>query len=234
MLNTLCKRKNMMLFMIAILSIRIISAQSVISPNYALKSHETLEISKVELSDEHTTVYLTIENRIEGGSFCADKIIYMLCPDGRKIFMDKSSGIPTCPDSHIFKTIGEKLDFILYFPALPQGTRWIDLIEDCSSNCFWFYGVTLDNNLNNSVNEAFSQAVLADPEDNLRIFTNLLVRIDNENTGIEGLLYINIITVAIENGDIVNARVWYRRLVSSGAPRVKEYIRYLNNKGIKY
>lgn len=234
MANTLYKKKKTMLILIAIISIRIMSAQSFINPNYALKSHETLEITKFELSDEHTIVFLTIENRIEGGNFCADKNIYILLPTGNRLLLEKSEFIPVCPESHIFNKIGEKLDFTLTFPALPPGTKWIDLIEDCTSDCFWFYGVTLDNDLNNSVNEAFSQAALVAPENKMRIFTNLLVRIDNENTGIKGLLYLNIINAALENEDKVNARVWYKRLISSRVPRVDQYIRYLNDKGIKY
>ena len=37
-------------------------------------------------------------------------------------------------------------------------TKWIDLKEDCSDNCFSFYGVILDNQLNKELDEAFGLA----------------------------------------------------------------------------
>ncbi len=44
----------------------------------------------------------------------------------------------------------------------------------------------------------------------------------------------NIINAAIEAGDKTEASVWYKRLLSSGAPRVNYYVKYLNDRGIKY
>jgi len=210
------------------------SPQSFMYPNHALKSHETLEISKVEVTDRNTIVHLAIENRIEGGTFCADKRIYLVDSGGEKYFMEKSSGIPVCPDSYRFKSIGETLQFTLTFPPLKDGTMWVDLIEDCSDNCFWFYGVTLDSELNKKLDEAFLLASERKPADNIILFKTILDNIDNQNLGIEGLLYINIINAAVENADKVNAIVWYKRLVASNAPRVDLYIKYLNDNGIKY
>jgi len=202
-------------------------------PNAALKSHETLDISKIEISPEKTVVYLIIENRIEGGNFCADRNIFILDPDGNKLKIINSIGIPVCPDSYKFKSIGEKLQFTLEFPPLKSGTKWIDIIEDCSSNCFWFYGVTLDNDLNKRLDEVFLLASKGKAADNIALFEALLESIDNQNAGIEGLLYINIINAAIEDNDKVSAMLWYKRLTSSHAPRLSYYMKYLNDKGIK-
>lgn len=211
-----------------------IFSQTYLQPNYALKSHETLEISKVEVTTRNTIFYLTIENRIEGGTFCADGNIYLINSEGDKYKLKKSSGIPVCPDSYKFKAIGEKLHFSLEFPSLKPGTKWVDIVEDCTSNCFWFYGVTLDNELNKKLDEAFAQASKGKPSDNMVLFKNILDSIDSQNLGIEGLLYINLINAAAEDADNVNAIVWYKRLASSHAPRVSYYIKYLNDKGIKY
>ena len=209
-------------------------AQMISQPNYALKSHETLEISYIEISPASTIIYMTLENRISGGNFCADRNIYMIDPDGERLLLKKTAGIPVCPDIYSFKSIGEKIQFSLEFPELKADTKWFDLIEDCSSNCFWFYGVTLDNDLNKRIDEAFSIASNGKAEDNIAIFEKLLNGIDNQNLGIEGLLYINIINAAVENTDQVNARVWYSRLTNSHAPRVEQYLKYLNDRGIKY
>jgi hypothetical protein len=209
-------------------------SQTFISPNSALKSHETLEIRTVETSPERTIVSFSVENRIAGGQFCADRNIYIIDPSGEKIRLRKASYIPVCPDSYKFRNIGEVLMFTLEFPPLKPGTKWIDIIEDCTSNCFWFYGITLDNELNKKLDEAFLKASKLKPAENLVLFKNILETIDSQNPGIEGLLYVNIINAAVEDADIVNAALWYKRLVSSNAPRVNQYLKYLNDKGIKY
>jgi len=209
-------------------------SQTILTPNSALKSHETLEISKIEITSGNTMIYLTIENRIEGGNFCADRNIYLIDPYGVKLKLLKASGIPECPDNYTFKSIGEKIQFALEFPPLKTGTKWIDLIEECTNNCFWFYGVTLDDDLNKVLDDAFSMASNGEPDDNIILFRTILDSIDNQNLGIEGLLYINIINAAVENADKVNTNVWYKRLASSHAPRVSQYIKYLNDRGIKY
>jgi hypothetical protein len=211
-----------------------IHSQTFEKPNSALKSHETLEIRKIEITPAKTIVSFSVENRIVGGQFCADRNIYILDPAGNKFMLKKSSGIPVCPDTYKFKSIGERLQFSLEFPALKTGTTWIDIIEDCTSNCFWFYGVTLDSNLNKILDEAFVLASKQKAADNIILFKNILDDIESQNLGIEGLLYINIINAAVEDSDNINAAVWYKRLASSHAPRVNQYLKYLNDKGIKY
>ena len=185
------KKVGIIVWLITICSTNIHS-QTVEQPNYALKSHETLEITKVEITPVKTVVSLTIENRIEGGKFCADKNIFIIYPDGTRSNLTSSNGIPVCPETYKFKTIGEKFDFVLTFPPLKQGTEWVDLIEDCTDNCFSFYGVTLDSELNKKIDDAFVLAEKKEPGKALIIFINLAEANDNKNLGIEGLLYINI------------------------------------------
>ena len=209
-------------------------SQTILKPNYGLKSHETLEIKKIECSSESVSVFLSIENRIQGGAFCADKNIYILYPDGEKSRLISSSGIPVCPDSYKFKTIGEKLDFILVFPPLKTGTEWIDLIEDCDENCFSFYGITLDNDLNKKINEGFELAESGETSKALISFIDLIGTIDNKNTGIEGLIYLSVIKLADEAGSKEVAAEWTERMRSSDAPRLQLYLRNLESQGIKY
>ena len=211
-----------------------LAAQSFIQPNYGLKSHETLIINKVESSQKATTIYLTVENRRVGGTFCADRNIYIFNPDGTNIKLISSNGIPVCPDSHKFQMVGEKLDFTLTFPPMKKGVEWIDLVEDCSDNCFHFYGVTLDNELNGKINDAFSKAENDDPLKAMISFIDILESTDTKNIGSEGLLYVNIISLAREAGNYGQAADWYKKLKNSGAPRMQEYIKFLNDQGIKY
>jgi hypothetical protein len=208
--------------------------QTILTPNSALKSHETLEITKVEMSAEKTTIFLTVENRIDNGSFCADKNIFMIYPDGKKVKLTKANGIPVCPELHKFMNIGEKLDFTLIFPPMKSGTEWIDIVEECSANCFWFYGITLNSDLNRRLDEAFATAGKGKPNDNLILFRNMLESLGVGAHGIDGLLYINIINAALEVGDKNEASAWYKKLITSHTPHLVQYLKYLNDRGIKY
>jgi hypothetical protein len=209
-------------------------SQTYIKPNYALKSHETLELTKIDLSAQKTLIFLTVENRITGGYFCADKNIFILYPDGTRSKLTASKGIPVCPDSYKFKTIGEKLNFELTFPPLKPGTKWIDLIEDCSDNCFSFFGVCLNTDLNKRIDEASVLAENEKPAEALIDFIKIAGTIESKNSGIEGLIYINIINLAKETNNIQKASEWYSKLKLSGIPRKDLYIKHLNSQGIIY
>jgi hypothetical protein len=209
-------------------------SQTFVNPNYSLKSHETLDIIKAEVKPEATIFYMSIENRIEGGNFCADKNINIIYPDGKKIRMESSSGIPVCPDTYKFKAVGEKLEFVLTFPPLKAGTKWIDLVEECTENCFSFYGITFNADLNKRINDAFTLAENEEPAKALISFVNIAEEIDKSNLGIEGLIYINIIKLAKETGDDSKAEKWYKKLKLSDTPRLSQYIKYLNQQGITF
>jgi hypothetical protein len=208
-------------------------AQSILMPNYGLKSHETLVISKIEATSASTKFFMTIENKIANGYFCADKNIYLIYPDGSRSKIESSENIPVCPETHKFTTPGEKLSFTLTFPPLKPGTEWIDLVEDCSDNCFSFYGVTLDDDINAKINEAFSLSESGQMQKALECYIKIEEAYDKKNPGIEGFLYLNIITLSRNTGNNAQADEWYRKMKSSGAPRVEKYIQYLNELGEK-
>jgi hypothetical protein len=211
-----------------------INSQTFNHPNIGLKSLETLEITKIDLSTQKTLIFLSVENRIADGYFCADKNIFILYPDGTRSKLTTSKGIPVCPDSYKFKTIGEKLNFELTFPPLKPGTQWIDLIEDCSDNCFSFFGVCLNTNLNKRIDEASVLAENEKPAEALMDFIKIAGTIDSKNSGIEGLIFIDIIKLAKETNNIQKASEWYSKLKLSGIPRNELYIKHLNSQGITY
>lgn len=227
-------KKNGFTLALILSAFSLCQGQIAVNPNSALKSHETLSIIRVEGGPEYTKIYLQVENLRQGGNFCADKNIVIIYPDGTRLRLIKADGIPVCPEIYKFSTIGEKLSFTLTFPPLRNETGWFDLVEDCQENCFWFYGVTINNDLNKRIDELFALAARNTPEQNIRAFRSMLEELDNSNPGIEGLLYINIINAAIEAGDRVEASVWYNRLKSSDAPRREQYLKYLNDKGIRF
>lgn len=53
--------------------------------------------------------------------------------------------IPIAPAKHYFKNINDTLRFTLFFPALPNGTTHIDIVEDIKgdSSDFNFYNVPM-------------------------------------------------------------------------------------------
>lgn len=209
-------------------------SQTIDKPNSALRSHETLEITKVEITTKKTVISLSVENRREGGYFCADKNIFIIYPDGTRSRLVSSKGIPVCPETYKFKTIGEKLDFELTFLPLKQDTRWIDLIEDCADTCFSFYGVCLEKDLNKKIDDASLLAENNEPGKALIDFVKIGDTITSKNSGIQGLIYINIIKLAKETGDLQKAAEWYSKLKLSGIPRCEVYIKHLNSQGILY
>jgi hypothetical protein len=209
-------------------------SQSLLEPNVALKSHETLDIIKIVMTEEKTEIFLKVVNQIKGGNFCADKNIYIVYPEGSRSLLVASNGIPVCPDSYKFKSPGEQLDFVLTFPPLKNGTESINLIEDCQENCFSFYGIILDSDLNKKIDEAFAMAENQEPAKALVSFTEIAEEIGNKNPGAEGLLYLNIVRLYKSTGNSVKAGEWYKKLESSGLPEKALYIKHLNSLGIRY
>jgi hypothetical protein len=213
-------------------NLKVIS-QSIMSPNYGLKSPETLNISKIEITPEGTTVYLTVENRIENGNFCADRNIFIIDPAGNRLKLSKASGIPVCPDKHKFKKTGEKLDFTLSFPPLKPGIQCIDIKEECSDNCFSFYGVVLNKNLNKELDGAYGLAESGQSIKALDKFISLS-EVNKNSNGIEALIFFNIIKLATETGNTVKAAEWYKKLNSPDVSGGRIYIEQLNLQGIRY
>jgi hypothetical protein len=227
-------RRIFCIIIVQCILLSIATGQTIVRPNYSLKSHETLEINKIENTPGESVFHMSIENRTSGGYFCADRNIFILYPDGSRIKLNSSNGIPVCPDTYKFRRIGERLDFTLIFPSIMEETEWIDLIEDCTDNCFSFYGVTLDTGLNKRIDDAFHLAEEDEPDKALASLISIVEETDSRNLGIEGLLYINIIRLARDTNKSGTASEWYQRMRLSGAPRLAQYIKYLNDQGIVY
>jgi hypothetical protein len=211
-----------------------IHAQTIEKPYYALKSHETLEVRKIELTPEKTIISLSVENRIVGGTFCADRNIFITDPVGGKLKLKKSAGIPVCPETYKFKSIGEKLQFTLEFPPLPKSVKWIDVTEECSDNCFSLYGVVLNSELNGRLDEAVELAGKNDYMEAIASYSAILTNLSSTDEGIKGALYTDIITLLVRTGDRAGAAEWYKKMVNSRVPRLDLFIANLNSRGIKF
>jgi hypothetical protein len=221
-------KRAVLIVILLTVSLMSIYSQIIENPNSSLKSHETLIVTKVEMTRERTIVYLSIENRIEGGNFCADRSIFLYDSKGRKLNLINSNGIPVCPDTYKFTKIGEKLDFTLTFPPLYPDCDWVDLVEECSENCFSVIGIILDNKLNSSIDNAFVLAEKNEPVNALLSFIKIAEADGLKNQGAAGLLYINIIQLSRETGNYARASEWMEKLKSSKIPRLSQYLAYLS------
>ena len=208
-------------------------SQITVNPNFGLKSHETLDIDKVEVTKEKTVVSFTIENRIENGTFCADRKIYITDPAGNRYKVISATGIPVCPDNYTFKKPGEKLSFTLTFPPLTGEYTYIDLKEECSENCFSYYGIVLDEYINSRLDEGFSLAERGESLKALDKFTKM-VDMAGKYNGIKALIYYNIVKLATDTGHTVQAGEYYKKLISMSSRGGKIYIEQLNLQGIRY
>ena len=129
------------------------NAQTINKPSVQVKSHPTLNIIKIEQKETETIFFMHIVNRIkEGGWFCVDKNV-KLTSEGFKedIRMIRSENIENCPTSHQFTKLNESKSFRLYFPPIPAGVTEVNLVEECSDNCFYMNGIVLDQVLNNEI-----------------------------------------------------------------------------------
>jgi hypothetical protein len=209
-------------------------AQVFDNPAIGLKSHQTMEISRVECQKDKTLVFVSVENRINGGTFCADKNIFIIQPDGSKLKLEKASGIPTCPASHKFKRVGEILEFTLIFPPIQHGTGWFNIIEECTDNCFSVYGVLLNTEFTARIDLAASYVDRGQVDTAINLYQAMINDADESEAGIKGSLYSDLITILSSKGYSANAAEWYRKLAESDLPQKDLYLDNLNVRGIKY
>lgn len=186
--------KKHSVFILFILLVTSANAQIIVNPNFAITSHPMV-VNQIVTSEGYLMIELSIENKIDNGSFCADKNIYIRNLTGSEMIkLSNSEGIPVCPDVYQFKWIGEKLTFKLYFPNPNQPLKYIDLIEDCDNACFSILGIILDSEMNNLLESAFKLFDDSDYEASEKTFKKLIT----ENPDYPyGFLHFNLIQVLI-------------------------------------
>ncbi len=118
-------------------------AQRIVHPYVGAKSHETLSIDSIVRGEKATVFYLKVENKIKGGGwFCLSKHIGISDDaGGKKWLVNRSEGIPVCPEAHKFTRVGEILYFRLYAPRIDTLPRRISIRERCASHCMALEGI---------------------------------------------------------------------------------------------
>lgn len=190
-----------------------IGAQQLNIPNFAWATHP-MKINKIEQLADLTVVELSITNQLaSGGSFCANKNIYLMdVLSGKKYYLLYSKGIPVCPDKYEFTAIGEILTFQLYFPSVDSKTKYINIIENCNNYCFSISGIILNKALNEDINLAYQYYKENKLDFAVFAFKKALEEYPDYPFG---KFYIDLIQVYVEKNDLTNAKSWYKKLKSS-------------------
>jgi hypothetical protein len=218
------------ILLISCLSVR---SQSIISPNYGLKSPLTAELVRVDFTDKSTVVWITITSDINNAWFCIDRNTFLVRPDGSLVRLTDLKGLPYCPATYRFKRPGEKVSVSLTFPAtglLP----WFSVIEECVGSCLSFRGIVTDTELNRRLNEAYGLEEKGQDMAAYSIFEEIVNEIDTLNLGVEGSLFTNLIILDRRMGRPESARKWYDRMMTSDTPDLGLYLQTLKSQGVNY
>jgi hypothetical protein len=105
------------------------------------------QVLKIEMGDELTRVDFMYRNPYDysGWIQISRNSFIRVAGSQVKLGLVKAVNIPIAPTKHFFKRKGDYLAYTLYFPALPKGTKKIDIIEREASGGTWFnfYGVSM-------------------------------------------------------------------------------------------
>jgi hypothetical protein len=208
-------------------------SQSVMNPNYGLKSPLTAEIVRVDFNSDATVVWLTIMSDINNAWFCIDKNTFLITSDGMKSKLKSLKGLPYCPATYRFKKPGEKLSFSMTFPAtglLP----WFSVVEECTGGCLAIRGIVTGGVLNNRLNEAYALADKGEDMAAYRLFEEIINETDTLNLGIEGSIYTNLILIDQRSRRPQTAKGWYDRMMTSDTPDLGLYLESLKRAGVDY
>jgi hypothetical protein len=208
-------------------------SQTIENPNVGLTSHSTARITKVVFGSGSTEVYLSIKNEVEGGWICFDKKTRLIKPDGSSVKIKDLDGVPFCPEQYNFTAIDETVSFRLVFPATGY-LPWFNIIEECESNCFKFYGITTDQKINEALNDAYAEWYLGNDDKACVKFENIIEKFGKQNPGINGSVY-SCIIMLYKNLDMKdNVKLWYDALDNSKSPNRELYIENLRSQGISF
>jgi hypothetical protein len=210
------------------------NSQTIVKPNFGMKSHETLEIDSIETDGKTSRISMVIENKTKDGFFCADSNIYVVLPQNKKLKLIATKGIPICPESYHFKTFGEKLKFSLVFPPFPPNIKWIDLIENCDDRCFSFNTIILDNLLNGRIDVAYNLMNGGKNSEAITSFEKIMEEIKTDKMPLEGNMLMNLIFLNLRIGNREKAKVYYENLKNLKTTDSARYLEILKTSGIVF
>ncbi len=188
------------------------NAQEIEKPNFALASHP-MSVKTIYKLENKTIVVLSIENKSETGFFCADESISLVnSTTGTEFLLQKSEGIPVCPENYQFHYVGEVLTFRLFFPKLDSLVKYVDIIENCSNNCFSIKGVILDKSINKNIDLGYAYYRKSELDLALQAFKKAV----NANKNYPyGWIHYNILQIYKEKNNAAEVQKWKNLIVRS-------------------
>lgn len=208
-------------------------SQSVVSPNYGLKSPLTAEIDRVDFNSDATVISMTIMSDINNAWFCIDRNTFLVRPDGMRLKLTGLKGLPYCPATYKFRRPGEKASFTLTFPATGM-LPWFSIVEECVGGCLSVRGIVTDQALNEKLNEAYGLSDKGDDAAAYLLLEKIINETDSLNLGIEGSVYTSLILIDHRRGKLEAARSWYDRMMTSDTPDLRLYMETIRRQGISF
>jgi hypothetical protein len=182
--------------------------QAVYSPNISIKPIATLTITSVITNDSTTSVTVRIVNAKQLPPFTLRTRDLYIRPvsDPNNLKLIRAQNAPFAPEKHVFTSLNEVFEFTLWFPPLPKGTKYFDLMENLPKKEFYVQGIILDPRLNEMVTRGFECFGRADGNGALKAF----IEFANADLYFEyGLAYFNIIYLLTAGNRIPEAQEWY-------------------------
>lgn len=115
--------------------------RTVVEPPFAFRNSGTLEIERIELAPESTTVYIQAYFRPHNWIRISSETYIRTGAEGEKLTVRSADGMPL--DTEFYMPETGRHDFSLSFPPVDPKTAKIDLIESDCPDCFKIYDIDL-------------------------------------------------------------------------------------------
>jgi tetratricopeptide (TPR) repeat protein len=200
--------KRVVLSLMLLAGLNALVGQVVYNPNVAIKPLPSMSVYKVEMTDTTTTIVVRILNDKQLAPFTIKNKNLFIRPvsDPNRLKLKRWDKAPFAPEKHVFMSKGEVFDFTLVFPALPKGTKYIDLLEDVTNREFYLQGIILDPTLNKLVTRGFQAFSKGDREGALLAFKEMA---ETDLYFEYGMAYFNVIYLLVQSNRIQEAQEWY-------------------------
>ena len=102
------------------------------SPSFSYKNDNSLKILKVEITPDETVLYMSNNNKADGGYYSWVTISpnTSLVSNSRKYKLQYTYGIEISPNVTYYKYQDETINFELHFPPIPINAISIDFMEN--------------------------------------------------------------------------------------------------------
>ena len=185
-----------------------VQGQVIYNPNVSIKPIPSLSVARVELTATSTTVVIRIINdkQLPPFSIRSKDLFIRPVSDPNSLKLIGSDKAPFAPAQHVFASRNEIFEFTLIFPALPQGTKYFDLMEASANRTFYLQGIILDQKMNQLITRGFQAFSRGDRAGALAAFTEMA---EADLYFEYGLAYFNIIYLLVQDNRITEAQEWY-------------------------